>query len=143
MLYPNLAGTKFDIDVLPQSPRPMVRRVLGSALKGVSVEHGISRDEPGSAAPYIATGHLLFDSVQSFQRSFARMRKKSWRTSRSTRTPNLWFRLAKSDRDLDACTVRSFPPCIAHRRWGLQHHCNMDRGATVWPRREQSAIDEP
>jgi hypothetical protein len=41
------------------------------SLKGVSVEHGISGDEPGSRAPYIATAHPLFASVQSFQASFA------------------------------------------------------------------------
>jgi uncharacterized protein (TIGR02118 family) len=50
---------------------PMVRRLLGSALKGVSVEHGISGEQPRSPAPYVATGHFLFDSVQSFQASFA------------------------------------------------------------------------
>ena len=49
---------------------PMVRRLLGSALEGVSVEHGISGEEPRSNAPYIATGHLVFESVQAFQASF-------------------------------------------------------------------------
>jgi len=43
----------------------------GSALQGLSVEHGISGEEPGSSAPYIATGHLVFDSLQAFQTSFA------------------------------------------------------------------------
>jgi len=71
VLYPAAAGTKFDMTYYLDHHIPMVRRFLGSALKGVSVEHGISGEEPGSAAPYIATGHLLFDSVQSFQASFA------------------------------------------------------------------------
>jgi len=71
VLYPNSADTKFDMTYYLHHHVPMVRRLLGSALKGVSVEHGISGGEPGSAAPYIATGHLLFDSVQSFQASFA------------------------------------------------------------------------
>lgn len=48
----------------------MVRQLLGSALKGVSVEQGISGEEPGSPAPYVAMGHLLFDSVEAFQTSF-------------------------------------------------------------------------
>ena len=48
---------------------PMVRQLLGSALKGVSVEHGISAEEPGSPAPYVTTCHLLFDSVQTFRRA--------------------------------------------------------------------------
>jgi len=49
---------------------PMVRQLLGSALKGVSVEQGFSGEEPGSPAPYVTTCHLLFDSVQAFQTSF-------------------------------------------------------------------------
>jgi uncharacterized protein (TIGR02118 family) len=71
VLYPNAADTKFDMAYYLSRHIPMVRRLLGSALKGVSVEHGISGAEPGSPAPYIATGHLLFDSVQTFQVSFA------------------------------------------------------------------------
>jgi len=69
VLYPNRADTKFDMTYYLNHHIPMVRRLLGSALKGVSVEQGISGQEPGSAAPYIATGHLLFDSLQSFQGS--------------------------------------------------------------------------
>lgn len=65
VLYPNGAGTKFDMTYYLNQHIPMVRRLLGSALKGVTVEHGISGEEPGSLAPYIATGHLLFDSVQT------------------------------------------------------------------------------
>ncbi len=70
VLYPNRANTKFDMTYYLNHHIPMVRRRLGSALKGVSVEHGISGEEPGSTAPYIATCHLLFDSVQEFQTSF-------------------------------------------------------------------------
>ena len=33
-------------------------------------KQGISGEEPGSPAPYVATGHLLFDSVEAFQTSF-------------------------------------------------------------------------
>ena len=49
----------------------MVRRSLGSALKGVLVERGICGEKPGSPAPYIATGHLLFASLETYQTSFA------------------------------------------------------------------------
>jgi uncharacterized protein (TIGR02118 family) len=49
---------------------PLVRKLLGGALKGVSVDEGISGEEPGSPAPYLAIGHLTFDSVQAFQASF-------------------------------------------------------------------------
>jgi uncharacterized protein (TIGR02118 family) len=71
VLYQNGADTKFDMMYYINHHIPMVRRLLGSALKGVSVEQGISGGESGSPAPYIATGHLVFDSVQLFQASFA------------------------------------------------------------------------
>jgi len=44
---------------------PLVRRLLGAQLKGVSVDRGIGI--PGSPAPYQAIGHLLFDSVVDLQ----------------------------------------------------------------------------
>lgn len=112
MLYPNLAGTKFDIDVLPQSPRPH-----GSTTAGIGLEGSIGR-----------------------ARDFRRRAGVGCVEHSNWTSPVVQI----GDRDLDACTVHSFPR-IVHRRWGLQHHCNMvmDRGATVWPRREQSAIDEP
>jgi uncharacterized protein (TIGR02118 family) len=71
VLYPQSADPNFDMTYYLNHHIPLVRRLLGSALKGISVEHGISGEEPGSPAPYVATGHLLFDSVQSFQASLA------------------------------------------------------------------------
>ena len=70
VLYPNRAGTKFDMAYYLNHHIPLVRQLLGSALKGVSVEHGISGEEPGSPAPYVTTCHLLFDSGQAYQTSF-------------------------------------------------------------------------
>lgn len=70
VLYPNRADAKFDMMYYLNHHIPMVRRLLGSALKGVSVEQGISGEEPGSPAPYVAMGHLVFDSVEAFQTSF-------------------------------------------------------------------------
>ena len=71
VLYPNRADTRFDIKYYLDHHIPMVRRFLGSALKGVEVEHGISGEVPGSPAPYVTIAHLLFDSIESFQASFA------------------------------------------------------------------------
>ena len=71
VLYPNGEATKFDMTYYINHHMPMVQRLLGATLKGVSVEQGISGEEPGSPAPYIATGHLLFESVAAFQTSFA------------------------------------------------------------------------
>ncbi len=70
VLYPNRAGVNFDMKYYLDHHIPMVRRLLGSALKRVEVEQGISGEEPGAPVPYITTAHLLFDSLQSFQASF-------------------------------------------------------------------------
>ena len=67
VLYPNGAGVKFDMAYYLAHHIPMVRQLLGASLKGVSVEHCIAA---GSPAAYIATGHLLFDSVEAYQTSF-------------------------------------------------------------------------
>jgi len=71
VMYPNHAGTKFDMTYYINHHMKMVRRLLGSALKGMSVEQGISGMGFGSPAPYIAAGHLLFDSLEAFQTSFS------------------------------------------------------------------------
>jgi uncharacterized protein (TIGR02118 family) len=70
VLYPNREDTKFDMTYYLNHHIPMVRRLLGPALRGVSVEQGIAGEQPGSPAPYVTTAHLLFDSVQAFQTSF-------------------------------------------------------------------------
>lgn len=71
VMYPNHAETKFDMTYYINRHMKMVRGLLGSALKGMSVEQGISGMGSGSPAPYIAAGHLLFDSVEVFQTSFS------------------------------------------------------------------------
>ena len=68
--YPNGKNAKFDIEYYCNTHMPLVRRLVGSALKEVSVDKGISGEEPGSAPPYIAMGHLTFESIESFQSSF-------------------------------------------------------------------------
>jgi uncharacterized protein (TIGR02118 family) len=70
VFYPNREGTNFDMEYYCKRHIPMVQQLLGSALKGASVDAGVSGEEPGSPAPYVAMGHLLFDSVQAFQMSF-------------------------------------------------------------------------
>ena len=71
IFYPNQSGTKFNMNYYVDQHMPMVRRLLESALKAVLVELGICGEKPGSPAPYIATGHLLFESLQAYQASFA------------------------------------------------------------------------
>lgn len=70
VLYPNSAGTKFDMAYYLNSHIPMVVGLVGSALREVSVEQGISGEEPGTNPPYVTTAHLVFESVEAFQKSF-------------------------------------------------------------------------
>jgi|SRR5438270_10819264 len=70
VFYPTGNGTKFDMEYYCKRHIPLVQRLLGSALKGASVDAGLSGEEPGTPATYVAMGHLLFDSLQSFQSSF-------------------------------------------------------------------------
>jgi uncharacterized protein (TIGR02118 family) len=70
VLYPNSEGAKFDIGYYCQTHMPLVKRLLGAAVKGMAVDQGIGGFPPGSPAPYVAMGHLLFDSVQAFQTAF-------------------------------------------------------------------------
>jgi uncharacterized protein (TIGR02118 family) len=71
VMYPNKEDSTFDMTYYCETHIPMVRQKLGAALKGVAVERGIGGEEPGSPAPYLALGHLLFESMEAFQTAFA------------------------------------------------------------------------
>jgi uncharacterized protein (TIGR02118 family) len=51
VVYPNTAGSHFDIRYYCDTHIPLVRRLLGPALKGLAVEHGIAGATPGSPPP--------------------------------------------------------------------------------------------
>jgi uncharacterized protein (TIGR02118 family) len=70
VLYPNKAGIEFDMAYYLDRHIPMVRRLLAPALKGVTVERGLSGGLPGSSPPYMTTCRLLFDSLEAYQASF-------------------------------------------------------------------------
>ena len=70
VFYPNRKDARFDIEYYCNRHMPLVQRLVGAALKGVNVEHGVCGEEPGSPPTYVALGHLLFDSVEAFQASF-------------------------------------------------------------------------
>ena len=70
VMYPMQQSTKFDMAYYINRHIPMVRQLLGSSLKGVSVEQGISGMQAGSSAAYVAMGHLLFASATDFHASF-------------------------------------------------------------------------
>jgi uncharacterized protein (TIGR02118 family) len=70
VLYPNTAGSRFDLTYYLRTHVPLTRQKLGAALRGVSVEHGVSGLQPASPPPYHVMGHMLFDSVEAFRNAF-------------------------------------------------------------------------
>jgi uncharacterized protein (TIGR02118 family) len=71
VMYPNTSGVRFDMAYYLDRHMPLVRDLLDGVLKGINVEQGLAGGQPGVPAPYIALGHLLFDSVDAFQSAFA------------------------------------------------------------------------
>jgi uncharacterized protein (TIGR02118 family) len=70
VFYPNRDGSKFDMDYYVGKHIPMARKKIGPALKAVAVEQGIAGAQPGTPPPYMAVGHLTFDSVDAFLAAF-------------------------------------------------------------------------
>ena len=70
VMYPNALDANFDIEYYYNTHMPLVEEVLGDALKSGTVDYGVAGGAPGEMAPFIAMGHLIFDSVDSFQNAF-------------------------------------------------------------------------
>ena len=70
VFYPNSPGAKFDMNYYTTQHMPMVQQKIASC-RGIGAEQGLAGGSPGTAATYIAIGHLLFDSVEAFESGFA------------------------------------------------------------------------
>ncbi len=70
VLYPNADDRTFDMAYYSEKHMPMVQDLCGGACKEIAVDEGLGGGEPGSPPPFVAVGHLLFDSLESFQSSF-------------------------------------------------------------------------
>jgi uncharacterized protein (TIGR02118 family) len=66
VFYPHQPNAKFDMAYYCDQHFPLVRRLLGSAVKNVAVEQGLSGATPGSAPLYVTLGHMYFDSIPAF-----------------------------------------------------------------------------
>lgn len=71
VLYPNQANVHFDFDYYSRKHIEIVRECLGKACKAIAVNQGLCSVVPGEAAPFVVIGHLYFDSIEAFQKSFA------------------------------------------------------------------------
>jgi uncharacterized protein (TIGR02118 family) len=70
ILYPSKPGSRFDVDYYVQVHMPMAVRLLGSAVKAVSVEIGVSGAMPEQPAPFAAIAGFTCESVQAFSAAF-------------------------------------------------------------------------
>lgn len=72
ILYPNVAGGRFDFDYYLSEHMPRSIELLGahSGFRGVTVERGIGGAEPASPPKYVAACFYTFDSVESFVSAF-------------------------------------------------------------------------
>ena len=71
VMYPNTADARFDVAYYHDKHMPMVRSLMGDACKKTTIDVGVGGAAPGAPAPYIAIGHLYFDSIEEFQGAFA------------------------------------------------------------------------
>src|SRR5260221_719217 len=71
VFYPNGASAKFDMAYYLATYIPLVRQKLGSGCKGIAVDQGIAGGSPGTSPTYLASCHLLFNSLEEFQSAFA------------------------------------------------------------------------
>ena len=70
VIYPNNPGSTFDMDYYLSKHMPMLRERMGAALKGMTVDQGVSGGQPGTQAANRVITALMFDSVEAFERAF-------------------------------------------------------------------------
>lgn len=70
VIYPNNDDVIFDFDYYCNKHVPMIGELLGDALKGATVDAGLTSVVPGEAAAYVAISTISFESIESFQTAF-------------------------------------------------------------------------
>lgn len=70
ILYPIKPGSHFDVDYYLAVHMPMALRLLGAAVKAVSVEIGVSGAIPGQSAPFAAIVGFTCESLEAFTAAF-------------------------------------------------------------------------
>jgi uncharacterized protein (TIGR02118 family) len=70
VMYPNAPGARFDHAYYRDKHMPLVKSKMGDSCKYYTIDKGLGGGAPGSPATYIAMGHLICDSIESFQAGF-------------------------------------------------------------------------
>ena len=70
VVYPNGTGATFNHGYYSANHLPMVRKLLGDAVKGAEIDRAVAGGQPGEQPSFMAAGHLYFDSVAAFEAAF-------------------------------------------------------------------------
>lgn len=70
VFYPRTEGGRFDFDYYVKVHMPMSIRLLGDAIKAVSVERGLASAEPGAPPAYVALCHFTCETQADFEGAF-------------------------------------------------------------------------
>ena len=72
VLYPNKPGARFDHAYYAGDHANLVKQRYGPfGFIRSEVDKGLSGMTPDAPAPYVALGHLVFNSVEDFQKAIA------------------------------------------------------------------------
>lgn len=70
VLYPTRPGSRFDVEYFLNTHMPMAEKLLGAAVKAISVEIGRSGETPDQSPPFAAICGFTCESVQAFNTAF-------------------------------------------------------------------------
>jgi uncharacterized protein (TIGR02118 family) len=70
VLYANDPNKRFDMDYYRNKHMKLVGEKLGASLLRAEVDKGLGSAPPGTPAPFVAVGHLYFNSLDDFQKAF-------------------------------------------------------------------------
>ena len=68
-LYPNGEGKTFDMDYYLNKHIPLLKSLVGDSVKLISIDRGLPSNSPDSPTPYLAIGHMYFESMSALQNS--------------------------------------------------------------------------
>ena len=71
IMYPPTPSARFDMAYYIEKHMPMVKSKIGDSCVGFTAESGLAGGAPGSPAPYMAMGALLFESLEAFGAAMA------------------------------------------------------------------------
>ena len=71
VLFPNQPGSTFDLNYYAEKHMALAKQRLESCgLIRIEVDKGISAPDPNAPAPFVAIGHLIFNSVEEAYEAF-------------------------------------------------------------------------